>query len=676
MQDRPTAAQLATSAKQYLRTGKWDVSFIKENSEADAPAFASSGRRTERLDSIPSISAIDTPNPANAHSEPAASKPIPQKPTAGSATRADFSPTEEKKKSKMPLVIGLVVILLVVAGVGGYFFMEQQKAALLKAQYDQSMSSANSALAGDKFADAKTAYLAALEVYPDDATAKSGLQSVEDKIKVKYDDALNEGNTLLEGKKYTEAIEKFNLALTFNPEGKDAKDKIALANYNIELEKGDTYLVAKDFVNAKNAYEKALGFKAGDELAQGKFDEANRQEKAIRLAKVNADLIAGVKSGSSSQVKDALAAGADATAHDGKTPILLIAIKAGNLQMVKDLVAAGAKCNDRSGSLVVSSTSYATPAVLAAGTNKMDILKYLIESCKASVNDQEYNAPTSSYNGWSPLGAAASAGNLEAVKYLVSKGADKNVKQGSAGYTPLLEASENGHYEVVKFLIDNKADIMVTTKNGKDAYELTKSSTIKSLLKENGLGKLTIIDNFNSYSSSVFFPDQEKYTDSNRDVYIAGGKLVFFLKKDVGSSYTEDINDVDANQDYTVEADFSQTGTQDPHGLVFGGKGSGDSYRVLIDPNGGYVALKKYANGDWKTIVDYKQTSAVNQRSGSTNTIKIEKKGSSVDVYVNGTKIISNQSLPRLFGNTFGFFCQTVETKLTVDNFKIVGGRK
>ncbi len=676
MQDRPTAAQLAASAKQYLRTGKWDISFIKDNIEADAPAFASSGRRTERLDSIPSISAVDKPNTSNVQKEAPISQSAPQKPTSGSATRADFAPTEEKKKSKTPLIIGAVVALLLIVGIGGYFFMQQQKAANLKAQYDQSINDANTALSSDKFADARTAFLAALEVYPDDATAKSGLQSVEDQIKVKYDEAFGAGNTLLEAKKYAEAIDKFNLALTFKPEDKEASDKVALANYSIELEKGDAYLAAKDFLNAKNAYEKALGSKPNDALAQGKFDEANRQEKAIRLAKVNAELIAGVKSGSPSQVKDALAAGADATAHDGKTPILFIAIKAGNLQMVKDLVAAGAKCNDRSGSLVVSSTSYGSPAILAAGTNKMEILKYLIESCKAPVNDQEFNAPTNSYNGWSPLGAAASSGYLDVVKYLVGKGADKNVIQGAAGYTPLLEAAENGHYDVVKYLVDNKADITIATKNGKDAYELAKSSTIKSLLKENGLGKFTITDNFNSYSSSVFFPDQEKYTDSNRDVYIAGGKLIFFLKEDVGSSYTEDLNNVDALQDYTVEAEFSQTGTQDPHGLVFGGKGSGDSYRVLIDPNGGYVALKKYANGDWKTIVDYKQTSAVNQRNGATNVIKVEKKGTSVDISINGTKIITNQSLPRLNGNTFGFFCQTIDTKLTVDNFKLVGARK
>ncbi len=676
MQERPNAAQLAASAKHFLNTGKWDVSFVKEASEpqAEEPAFASRGRQTERLDSIPSVSAIDTPN--NSRNQSNATPPPPSKPADANATRADFSPTEEKKKSKTPLIAAIVVVVLLLAGVGGYFIMQQQKAAALQAQYDEAINKANTSLAGDKYADAKEAYLTALEVYPDDANATAGLKTVEDKIKEKYAVAYEAGNKLLEEKKYAEAVEKYNEALTLIPGDKDATDKAALANYTIELDKGDTYLVAKDYTNAMDAYKKALDFKAGDEVAQGKFDEASRQEKAIRLAKVNGELIAGVKAGSSSQVKDALAAGADATAHDGKTPVLFLAVKAGDLQIIKDLVAAGAKCTDKSGNIVIGSASYGSPSVLAAGMGKLDILKYFIESCNVPVNDQEYDASTKSNNGWSPLGAAASAGKLDIVKYMVGKGANKNIKQGSYKLTPVLEAAANNHYDVVKYLIDNKADVTITASNGKDAYDLASSSSIKTLLKENGLGKVTIIDNFDSYGSSQFFSEKKKYSDSNREVYIAGGKLIYYLNGDIGSSYTEDFNQINSMEDYTVEADFSISGTKEPHGLVFGGKGSGDSYRVLLDVDGGYLALKKYGGGDWKTIVDYTKSSAIKTRSGQSNTIKVEKKGSTVNVYVNGTKLISNQNLPRIAGNTFGFFCQTIYTKVSVDNFKLVGARK
>ncbi len=52
------------------------------------------------------------------------------------------------------------------------------------------------------------------------------------------------------------------------------------------------------------------------------------------------------------------------------------------------------------------------------------------------------------------LNFAAECGNLEAVKFLVSKGADVNMSKG-----PLPLASRNGHLEVVKFLISIGADI-------------------------------------------------------------------------------------------------------------------------------------------------------------------------------------------------------------------------
>lgn len=677
MQNRPSAAELASSARAYLTTGKWDISFVKDDSAAqdDAPAFASSGRQTERLDSIPSISAIDTPNNSRNVAEPTSAPPA-SKPIDPNATRADFSPTATKRKSKTPLIAAIVVVVLLLAGAGGYFFIQQQKAADLKAQYDTSINKANTALAGDKYADAKEAYLAALEIYPDDAIAKSGLESVEEKIKEKYTAAYDEGNKLLEEKKYGDAIAKYELALTFIPDDKEATDKAAEAKYFIELDKGDNYLAAKDYENARMAYENALSFKAGDEVAQGKFDEASRQEKAIKLAAVNAQLIAGVKNGSAAEVSAALKAGADPSAHDGKTPVLFLAVKNGNLQLVKDLVSAGAKCTDKSGNLVIGSASYGSPSVLAAGMGKLDILKYFIESCNVPVNDQEYDSSTKSNDGWSPLGAAASAGKLDVVKYMVGKGANKNIRQGSYKLTPVLEAASNGHYDVVKYLIDNKADVTITASNGRDAYDLAKTTSIKSLLKENGLGKVTYIDNFSSYSSSYFFPDKKKFSDSNREIYIANGKLVYYLSKDIGSSYTQDFDDLNSMEDYTVEAEFSISGTTDPHGLVFGGKGSGDSYRVLLDTDGGYLALKKYGGGDWKTIVEYSKSSAINTRSGQSNTIKVEKKGSSVNVYVNGTKLISNQNLPRIAGTTFGFFCQTIYTKVTVDNFKLVGARK
>ena len=58
---------------------------------------------------------------------------------------------------------------------------------------------------------------------------------------------------------------------------------------------------------------------------------------------------------------------------------------------------------------------------------------------------------------------AARAGNIEAVKVLLSHGADVNAKENYRGQTALMWAAAEHHAEVVKVLLEHGADWKVSS---------------------------------------------------------------------------------------------------------------------------------------------------------------------------------------------------------------------
>ena len=69
-------------------------------------------------------------------------------------------------------------------------------------------------------------------------------------------------------------------------------------------------------------------------------------------------------------------------------------------------------------------------------------------------------------NGWTPFNAAVQYGHLEAVKYLMSKGAKQNRYDGM---TPLYAAAQFGHLDIVKFFISKGADVNEEDEKGMDS---------------------------------------------------------------------------------------------------------------------------------------------------------------------------------------------------------------
>lgn len=671
---RPTPAQLADSARQYMATGTWDTSFVKEEpvENGNEPAFAT-GRKTEMLSDVETPQQPDpTPMP-NAGGAP----PPPHNVGDANATRADFSATEEpKKKSKVGLIIALIAVL--VLGGGGYFGYSYMQQAELQAKFDDAYKKGKTLAEAEKLSEARIAFEEALELIPDEPNATKSLQDLQEKLQAKFDEFFEKGNTHFAKQEYKNAIQPFSTALTYIPEDDSASKYLSLSKYYVALDSGDVYMDGKDYENARKYYEQALSLQPGDEVAQNKYDEADRQEKAIKLAVVNGKLIDAVKNGDVAATKSALDEGADPNAHDkSNTPAILWAVKGGKLDLVKELVGKGAKCDDKSGVIWNGGASIGHPAVAAAAFGHIDILKYFIESCSVQPNDQEYDSSTKKNNGWSPLGAAAYYGNLEEVKYMVSKGANINVQQGGNKETPLVQACSQGHYDVAKFLLDKKANYDLNTANGKDAYVLAKSSSIKKLLRDYGMAKFKYVDDFDNYSNSIFFKDHAyAYDDATKYAYIKNGKMTIRLNDDVGYSFYEVFDELDLTEDWTVETKITKDSGDDRYGLIFAGVNNDDSYRVLLDPVDGEFAVKRLVNNQWRTVIDYTYTSALKKGTGSANVVKVEKNGDNISVYINGTRVVNKERLTSFPGRAFGIYIQTVRNQVTADYFKLSGSRR
>ena len=103
--------------------------------------------------------------------------------------------------------------------------------------------------------------------------------------------------------------------------------------------------------------------------------------------------------------------------------------------------------------LLMSSTTLQEP------TSEVFISNLLFASSRGDINSLSLhtNFNVSDYDGRTPLHLAASGGHLEAVSFLISRGALANARDRFGG-SALDDAVRNGHETVSKLLIDSGAD--------------------------------------------------------------------------------------------------------------------------------------------------------------------------------------------------------------------------
>ncbi|XP_076300828.1 uncharacterized protein LOC143219007 isoform X2 [Lasioglossum baleicum] len=145
----------------------------------------------------------------------------------------------------------------------------------------------------------------------------------------------------------------------------------------------------------------------------------------------------------------------DAKNNDGQTP-LHYAAKSDKLEVVKYLI------EEKGANVNVKDNDGQTPLHSAAKSDKLEVVKYLIEEKGANVNAKDNHGQT-------PLHSAAKSDKLEVIKYLIEeKGANVNVKDDD-GRTLLHSAAKTCRLEIVKYLIEEKR----VDFNVKDNYGIT-----------------------------------------------------------------------------------------------------------------------------------------------------------------------------------------------------------
>ncbi|MGG5782887.1 ankyrin repeat domain-containing protein [Bacillus albus] len=120
-------------------------------------------------------------------------------------------------------------------------------------------------------------------------------------------------------------------------------------------------------------------------------------------------------------------------------------IKKGDIEQAKEII-----ITDKS--LLDFVTPYGTWLHAAARAGELDMIKFLVES-GMDINRNE-GVPKSA-----PIAHAASEGEINIVEYLFNKGAILDV--GDPNRNPLFSAIYGGHLDVVKYLVQNGIDSTV-----------------------------------------------------------------------------------------------------------------------------------------------------------------------------------------------------------------------
>jgi len=124
-------------------------------------------------------------------------------------------------------------------------------------------------------------------------------------------------------------------------------------------------------------------------------------------------------------VEEALKMGVDINATDENgANSLMWAVYKGDVKMVKYFKNQGATVPSKGTIPIQNGGYYGNLTGIAAGEGKLEILKFLLDDFKISIDEKEYNAEQDTTNGWTALQWGAALKKVNVVDYLTTQQAD------------------------------------------------------------------------------------------------------------------------------------------------------------------------------------------------------------------------------------------------------------
>ena len=175
-----------------------------------------------------------------------------------------------------------------------------------KAQIQTLITTGNQQIADKKYAEAEQSFNQVLAIDPNNVTATEKLgviagfyEEIQRQKQENYNRAMSEGSYAMDSRNFAEAINQFNIALTYKPGDEAATQQLTLAQqnenmrlaaleneYNSYITKGDAQLQTKNYDKAIEFYTKAMQVNPSNPYPGNKIREIGEILKANKLVEL------------------------------------------------------------------------------------------------------------------------------------------------------------------------------------------------------------------------------------------------------------------------------------------------------------------------------------------------------------------------------------------------------